>query len=152
MLNEVELKIEHVLMLVIVAFVLYHFMVYRVKCSCGNGFSVDPIKNTKKYCDDHLKNCLKNNYCGGLDLTQCDFTKNYLVNANLNKVYLNDANLTNANLEGASLVDADLSGANLTNAILTNATIRETKCWPPGPIKGLTKYECSDSGYFHVIA
>ena len=110
------------------------------------------LKIQKKYCDDHLKNCLKNNYCGGLDLSQCDFNHNNFVNANLNKVRLNDANLTNANLEGASLVYADLSGANLDGAILINATIQGTKCSPPGPIKGLTKYECSDSGYLHVIA
>ena len=32
-----ELKMEHVLMVLIVAFVLYYFM---GSCSCGNGFSV----------------------------------------------------------------------------------------------------------------
>ena len=32
-----ELKIEHVLLFVIVAFVIYHFM---GRCRCGNGFSV----------------------------------------------------------------------------------------------------------------
>ena len=32
-----ELKIEHVLLFVIVAFVMYHFM---GRCRCGNGFCV----------------------------------------------------------------------------------------------------------------
>jgi len=32
-----ELKMEHVLILVIVSFVLYYFM---SRCSCGNGFSL----------------------------------------------------------------------------------------------------------------
>ena len=41
-----ELKTEHILMLAIVAFVLYHFM---GRCSCGNGFRVsnqwyDPMR------------------------------------------------------------------------------------------------------------
>ena len=38
MVNKVvELKMEHVLILVIVTFVLYHFM---GRCSCGNGFRI----------------------------------------------------------------------------------------------------------------
>ena len=35
-----ELKIEHVLMLIIVTFVLYYFM---GRYSCGNGFSVGGV-------------------------------------------------------------------------------------------------------------
>jgi len=41
--NGVELKIEHILMFAIVAFLLYHLMVNGVRCSCmhgGDGFNV----------------------------------------------------------------------------------------------------------------
>ena len=39
-----ELKMEHVLMLIIVVFVLYHFM---GRCSCRNGFRVGAVARPK---------------------------------------------------------------------------------------------------------
>jgi len=44
-----ELKMEHVLMVLIVAFVLYYFM---GSCSCGNGFSVGGEEEEKADCTD----------------------------------------------------------------------------------------------------
>ena len=60
-----ELKIEHVLMFVIVAFVLYHFV---GRCSCGNGFSVgfdvNDDNGNKSYTEVDAQLKWTDNICG----------------------------------------------------------------------------------------
>ena len=50
-------KMEHVLILVIAAFVLYHFS----RCNCGNGFSIGNLTrcygNNERSCNDNLTIC-----------------------------------------------------------------------------------------------
>ena len=68
MLNEVvDLSVEHVLMFVIIAFLLYHLV---GGCSCGNGFSVG-VQNFVDRCNayDNKEDECKHNSGGSLDCT-----------------------------------------------------------------------------------
>jgi len=106
---------------------------------------------TTKACENFLSRCLYRNSCDGMDLSECDFTDHDLHNVNLSSAVLQGTTLERANLQDANLTYTNLKGADLTDADLTNAIIKGTKCGPPGePIIGLTQYECSKEGLFHL--
>tara|TARA_B100000900_G_scaffold168547_1_gene143198 strand:- start:523 stop:1371 length:849 start_codon:yes stop_codon:yes gene_type:complete len=119
----VELDIEHVLILVIVVFMLYHLS----SCRCSNnGFRVEGASNCNLL---KVKNgCKDNRKCVGQDFNNCDVRGANLegadlTEANLSGADLTNASLTNASLSRASLTDANCSGANLTGADLTYADL-----------------------------
>ena len=122
----VELDVEHILILVIVAFMLYHLS----SCRCfNNGFRVGgaPIENCLKL----KKGCKDKRECIGLRLNDCfaynvDLSGANLTGANLNGADLVGSNLTGANLTDASLIDTELYHANLTDADLTGANLKIT--------------------------
>jgi uncharacterized protein YjbI with pentapeptide repeats len=136
-----ELKMEHGLMLVIVVFVLYHFM---GKCGCRNGFRVGGQGGQDGTCNtDNLNNCEKliDKNCSNIDLSYCTFERNNFSNidfsnSNLTKAYMagetngigmkyksiyENADFTNANLTGATLYSSDFINANFTDADLSES-------------------------------
>ena len=131
-------KIRHVLILIIISFMLYHFM---NRCRCfDNGFQVG---GQKDMCDSlYNDDCRSKNYgyyCEGIDFSDCvlETTNLNLNDANLNNTTFDtldlsdsnfsDAKLQAANFKGSTLIGTNFQGANLTSAyfiesILDNAS------------------------------
>ena len=110
----VELDVEHILILVIVAFMLYHLS----SCRCfNNGFRVGGASDNT--CDILVKGC-KGGKCVGKNLSYCDAVG---VDFSLN----NGADLTGADLTGAGLPDTNFTNATLINADLENADLKGAK-------------------------
>ena len=100
----VELDVEHVLILVIVVFVMYHLS----SCRCfDNGFRIGGA-------DYDLK---------GADLRNAD-----LRNADLRGVNLMGADLTGADLTGANFTDANLTDTDLSWIYKNCSNALETIC------------------------
>ncbi|MEG3966406.1 pentapeptide repeat-containing protein [Microcoleus sp. T2B6] len=69
------------------------------------------------------------NFCGAFlegSMIGTDFTRSYLIGAELAEVSLEDAILQHTRLDGATLAQSILSGADLTHARLVRAELDET--------------------------
>ena len=120
----VDLKMEYIIILVIVVFMLYHLS----SCRCfDNGFRVGG-----SWCKKNME-CLKTGDCSNINLSYCDLKGNNLPyrlfknaelkGVHLDKAFLSHADLTGADLKGANLTKAYLAFAGLKSAILEDANL-----------------------------
>ena len=107
----VELDVEHVLILLIIAFVMYHLSSYR--CS-NNGFRVGGQGGQGIQCDESSRMaCIKEDNCNNKDLSNCDLQDHLFYETDFSNTDLTNAKLNRSTIQG---VDTDFSNTNITNA------------------------------------